>query len=270
MGQKVNQSIFRLGLNNSEWNYKYIEKNAEESSLFLYKNKEILNYIDTILKSYDIVTHSCKIEYTKTSINLFIKFFDLNSEAKKRCEKLSTKGLSSYLVTKLITTTLNLYFQNKQVNIKLKHLNQSFENKTRTNIINKVYFKKFKKLLKNKLYKNLVRSMFISAYEKNSAKLIADVISIYVNKHKKKHYYLMSILKNYFEILIYSKFSKIKGIKIKVSGRINGAPRAKTKTIQIGSIPLQSFNSLISYHNSVSYTSNGSLGVKVWICQKVL
>lgn len=110
--------------------------------------------------------------------------------------------------------------------------------------------------------------MFISVYEKNSSKLLADIISIYVNKHKKKHYYLMSILKNYFGIIIFSKFSKIKGLKIKISGRINGAPRAKTKTLQIGSIPLQSFNSLIDYHNSVSYTANGSFGVKVWVCHK--
>ena len=30
MGQKTNASIFRLGLKNSEWNTKYIEKNHEQ------------------------------------------------------------------------------------------------------------------------------------------------------------------------------------------------------------------------------------------------
>ena len=78
----------------------------------------------------------------------------------------------------------------------------------------------------------------------------------------------MSILKNYFNVIISSKFSKIKGLKIKISGRLNGAPRANSKIIQIGSIPLQSFNSLIDYHNSTAYTPNGSFEVKVWICQK--
>ena len=100
--------------------------------------------------------------------------------------------------------------------------------------------------------------------------MLAEVISIYISKHKKKHYYLFSILKKYFNILIVSKNSKIKGLKIAVSGRINGAPRAKTLKIQIGSIPLQSFNSLISYGYATAHTSNGSFGVKVWICEKAI
>lgn len=259
MGQKVNQSIFRVGQNNNEWDYKYIEKNVEESSLQLYKNVETINFIHNFFKQYNILLHSCKIEYTQMSVNVIIYFFNLNSQ---------TKNKTSFLITNILALSLNLYTNNKKINIKSKNLNKTLENKIIKKMINKNFFKKFKKVLKNKTYKNLIKVLLISVYEKNSAKLLADTISIYINKDKKKHYFIMSILKNYFNIIISSKFSKIKGLKIKISGRLNGAPRAKSKTIQIGAIPLQSFTSLISYHNSVAYTPNGSLGVKVWICQK--
>ena len=46
MGQKVNSNIFRLGLtNNLQWKSKYIEKNLEESTLYIYKNFKIQNYL---------------------------------------------------------------------------------------------------------------------------------------------------------------------------------------------------------------------------------
>ena len=125
----------------------------------------------------------------------------------------------------------------------------------------------FKKFLKNIIYKDLIKILFITVYEKKSAKLLADTISFYLRKHKKKHYYLFFILKKTLNSLINLKFSKIKGIKITVSGRLNGVPRSKSKTLQIGILPLQSFTSNIDYYNSTSYTSNGTFGVKVWICE---
>ena len=63
MGQKTNSTIFRLSLKTSEWNQKYLEKNNEESTLYLYKNVEIQDYIGVILNNYNFFTHSCKIEY---------------------------------------------------------------------------------------------------------------------------------------------------------------------------------------------------------------
>ena len=49
MGQKVNATIFRAGLKNSECNFKYVNQNSEESSIFLHKNIELQNYINKIL-----------------------------------------------------------------------------------------------------------------------------------------------------------------------------------------------------------------------------
>ena len=63
MGQKTNPTIFNLSLKNAEWKSKYIEKNKEESSLFLYQDIEIRNYLDQVFKNFGLLIHNCKIEY---------------------------------------------------------------------------------------------------------------------------------------------------------------------------------------------------------------
>jgi ribosomal protein S3 len=284
MGQKTNASIFRLGLKNSEWKYKYIEKNAEESTIFLYKNIEIHNYIDTIFKHYNLLIHSCKIEYTYNTANILIFFYEsnnstfkfnsINSKKKDSLQQTFTtnKKLTSFLIKNVITPSLNLYIKNKIINVKTQNLNKKFE----TQLIKKKQYlfeyKKALKLLKNLLktpwQKDLIKILFVSISEKNSSKLLADMISFCLNKQKKKHNYLLFILKKSLLLLIKLNFSKIKGIKIVITGRFNGVPRAKKKVLKIGIIPLQSFNAHVNYYNSVSYTPNGTFGVKVWVCEK--
>ena len=45
MGQKINPHILRLGTNQKEWNNKYLEKNIEESSFYVFKTLEIQKYV---------------------------------------------------------------------------------------------------------------------------------------------------------------------------------------------------------------------------------
>jgi len=284
MGQKTNASIFRLGLKNSEWKYKYIEKNAEESTIFLYKNIEINNYINTIFKYYNLLIHSCKIEYTYNTANILISFYEsknitakfnlINNIKNNSLQQVSNtnKELTSFLIKNILTASLNLYIKNKTINVKTQNLNKKFEIQLIKKKQDLFEYKKALKLLKNFLktpwQKDLIKILFISVSEKNSSKLIADIISFCLNKQKKKHNYLLFLLKKTLTILINLNFSKIKGIKITITGRFNGVPKAKKKILKIGIIPLQSFNASVNYYNSVSYTPNGTFGIKVWICEK--
>ena len=59
--------------------------------------------------------------------------------------------------------------------------------------------------------------------------------------------------------------SGIKGIKVKVSGRLNGADIARNEHYHEGSIPLQTLRANIDYGFSEAKTTYGRLGVKVWI-----
>ena len=55
------------------------------------------------------------------------------------------------------------------------------------------------------------------------------------------------------------------GIKVQVSGRLNGAEIARTEHYHDGTIPLQTLRADIEYGFAEAHTTYGRLGVKVWI-----
>merc|ERR1739847_117075 len=54
---------------------KYIEKNKEDSSLFLYKTLEIQRYLNRFFKLYKIKVHNCKILYSENLLQIFLSFY---------------------------------------------------------------------------------------------------------------------------------------------------------------------------------------------------
>ncbi len=56
------------------------------------------------------------------------------------------------------------------------------------------------------------------------------------------------------------------GIKIMISGRLNGAEMARSESYKEGRIPLHTFRADIDYCLKEAHTSYGRLGIKVWIC----
>ena len=55
------------------------------------------------------------------------------------------------------------------------------------------------------------------------------------------------------------------GIKIQISGRLNGAEMARSEHYKEGRIPLSTFRADIDYALVEAHTTYGRLGVKVWI-----
>ena len=55
------------------------------------------------------------------------------------------------------------------------------------------------------------------------------------------------------------------GVKIAVSGRLNGAEIARREWLGWGKIPLTNLRADIDYHQSCAFTTAGTIGVKVWI-----
>mgnify|MGYP006264635523 FL=1 len=56
-----------------------------------------------------------------------------------------------------------------------------------------------------------------------------------------------------------------KGIRIEVSGRLNGAEIARSEWYREGRVPLHTLKADIDYATSEALTTYGILGVKVWI-----
>lgn len=59
--------------------------------------------------------------------------------------------------------------------------------------------------------------------------------------------------------------SGVKGIRIKCSGRLNGAEMARTEKYSVGKLPLQTLRAQIDYGFTEALTTYGLLGVKVWL-----
>jgi len=59
--------------------------------------------------------------------------------------------------------------------------------------------------------------------------------------------------------------SGAKGIKIRVSGRLQGAEIARSETASEGTVPLHTLRADIDYGFAEAHTTYGRIGVKVWI-----
>ncbi|MBP7821515.1 MAG: 30S ribosomal protein S3 [Saprospiraceae bacterium] len=57
------------------------------------------------------------------------------------------------------------------------------------------------------------------------------------------------------------------GIKVRISGRLNGADMARSEEYKDGRTPLHTFRADIDYDIAEAQTVYGKIGIKVWICK---
>ena len=62
-----------------------------------------------------------------------------------------------------------------------------------------------------------------------------------------------------------AKQAHVKGIKIQISGRLNGAEIARNEWVRKGQVPLQTLRARMDYSCQAAQTIYGVLGIKVWI-----
>jgi len=70
-------------------------------------------------------------------------------------------------------------------------------------------------------------------------------------------------IKKYLEQVLQNR--EVRGAKIKVSGRLDGAEIARTEQLAKGRLPLQTLRADIDYGEATAFTTYGTVGVKVWI-----
>lgn len=57
----------------------------------------------------------------------------------------------------------------------------------------------------------------------------------------------------------------VKGAKIQLGGRLDGAEIARLEHLEAGSLPLQTLRADIDFVRQTAYTTYGTVGIKVWI-----
>ena len=90
------------------------------------------------------------------------------------------------------------------------------------------------------------------------AGLLADVVAEQLEKR-------VAFRRAIREALQRAQKQNVKGIKIQVSGRLNGAEIARSEWVREGRVPLQTLRADIDYATQEANTIYGVLGIKVWL-----
>jgi small subunit ribosomal protein S3 len=71
------------------------------------------------------------------------------------------------------------------------------------------------------------------------------------------------LIKKYLDQVMQNR--SVKGAKILLAGRLDGAEIARREWLRQGALPLQTLRSDIDYGQATAYTTYGTIGIKVWI-----
>ena len=116
--------------------------------------------------------------------------------------------------------------------------------------------------LKGDLAKKTKREVFIDIQEVHRPELDAQLVSESIALQLEKRVAFRRAMRKAVDSAL--RFG-CKGIKVRVSGRLNGAEIARSEWYLQGQLPLHTLRADIDYGFSESYTTYGVIGVKVWI-----
>jgi len=160
---------------------------------------------------------------------------------------------------------LSLFTRNKfNIIINFCCLNKTSSFLKNTQKKNFILLQKFKA---TPFLKEGIELLFHVVHNRASANLLAKFIASQMKKIK-RHKFFLSFLKQTLTVLLSSKFSILRGVRVMVKGRLNGVPRAKHKIISIGDVPVQNIDANVDYSQVTIHNSNGSYGIRVWIIEK--
>ena len=106
------------------------------------------------------------------------------------------------------------------------------------------------------------RQLTINVFEVEKVDLNAALLANLVAEQLEKRVAFRRAIR---EALQRAEKQNVKGIKIQVSGRLNGAEIARSEWIRVGRVPLQTLRADIDYATKEAHTIYGVLGIKVWL-----
>jgi len=108
----------------------------------------------------------------------------------------------------------------------------------------------------------LDRQLTINVFEVEQVDLNAGLLGDLVVDQLEKRVAFRRAIR---EALQRAEKQNVNGIKIQVSGRLNGAEIARSEWIREGRVPLQTLRADIDYATREAHTIYGVLGIKVWL-----
>ena len=118
----------------------------------------------------------------------------------------------------------------------------------------------------NSFFKNSLgkeKKLIINLIEIKEPYKEASLLADYIVEQLEKRVQFKRVVKKAIS-LSYSE-GQVEGIKVQVSGRLNGAEIARSEWLREGRVPLQTLRADIDYFNKTAQTIYGILGVKIWL-----
>src|SRR5512146_3328323 len=116
--------------------------------------------------------------------------------------------------------------------------------------------------LKQELAKRTKREVFIDIQEVHKPELDAQLVSESIALQLEKRVAFRRAMRKAVDSAL--RFG-CKGIKVRVSGRLNGAEIARSEWYLQGQLPLHTLRADIDYGFSQAYTTYGVTGIKCWV-----
>jgi small subunit ribosomal protein S3 len=116
--------------------------------------------------------------------------------------------------------------------------------------------------LRQDLQKKTGREVFINILEIQKPELDAQLIAESVAMQLEKRIAFRRAMRKAVESAL--RFGA-KGIKIRVSGRLNGAEIARSEWYLHGQLPLQTLRADLDYGFTEAHTTYGTIGIKTWL-----
>ncbi|MFK7882707.1 MAG: 30S ribosomal protein S3 [Phycisphaerales bacterium] len=106
------------------------------------------------------------------------------------------------------------------------------------------------------------RKVSISIIEIREPDMDAQLVADNVGEQLKKRMGFRRVVKMRAESVMQAG---AQGVKIQISGRLGGAEMSRTLDVRLGALPLSTLQANINYGFAESFTTYGTIGVKVWI-----
>lgn len=233
-----------------------------------YFNYRLLNYSNNIVNQ----------NYSNQKLNIFkkkltsksSKFNNLedNSNYINSAQNINKSELSFFLndfvdslikfIGKKLTVVLTFQILTKTIKKNLNKKTIEFLQKKVTRL---------NKYKQNSFFKEGINTLYICSKQNNSANLLAEFIAIQLKKNKKQYNkFFLNFIKKCLKSFKKENSLKTNNIKIQIKGRLSRSSRAKKMVFRIANkLPILTIKANVDYSEKVAYTSNGTIGVKVWI-----
>ena len=183
----------------------------------------------------------------------------------KNYRKGSLNTVIKVLAPSLVNGFLKEFYKDKPLSFDLRMINTFKANTHHSDIIHqmkRLMKWKQRRIMRNDFSKDIYYTLH-QAIITQDTKMLGDLIANLLEKTK-RHHPILNVIQRLMNIIM-RQYKHVRGLRIKVKGRIGGVKRKRHRTLQVGRLALQEIQLPVAYSMHTSLTRFGSTSIKIWL-----